>query len=389
MRARTLLASTLLLASCTRVGGDPVVRGPLSPSPPPPAPAALAVWSSLDLPQALLDEAPNLPGVVAWTPVVTGTFDLRAVSGAGAHLRARPRGAILPVSVAAIDPAPLARTGEMAALGAALARNRAALTSSSARLRQLAPGDALWLAGEKGARGFRVGAILPESNLISEEVILPLRAAGSLGLGRPRAMVLAVEVRAWEAVAAAIRARLAASTARVDGYDLEPFPARVGTLDAVGKQLSYLLPAARVKLDFGEFWFLRGRGRRVRIDPAWVARNIVQVSPPLLGTIKCHRDVVPQLTGAMRELSAAGLGDLVGPGASCWSARMQYPNSGALSRHAFGIAVDINSSRNRYGRPPVQDRRLVRVMERWGFAWGGRWTVPDGMHFEFVRRPAR
>ena len=31
-----------------------------------------------------------------------------------------------------------------------------------------------------------------------------------------------------------------------------------------------------------------------------------------------------------------------------------------------------------------QDPRLVRIMERHGFSWGGRWpTVPDGMHFEY------
>jgi D-alanyl-D-alanine carboxypeptidase len=27
------------------------------------------------------------------------------------------------------------------------------------------------------------------------------------------------------------------------------------------------------------------------------------------------------------------------------------------------------------------------VFERWGFTWGGRWLVPDGMHFEFLRFP--
>ena len=33
---------------------------------------------------------------------------------------------------------------------------------------------------------------------------------------------------------------------------------------------------------------------------------------------------------------------------------------------------------NYYGVPPDQDSRLVAVMERWGFAWGGRFIVPDG-----------
>jgi hypothetical protein len=31
------------------------------------------------------------------------------------------------------------------------------------------------------------------------------------------------------------------------------------------------------------------------------------------------------------------------------------------------------------------DPRLIEIMERWGLAWGGRWIVPDGMHFEYLR----
>jgi hypothetical protein len=31
------------------------------------------------------------------------------------------------------------------------------------------------------------------------------------------------------------------------------------------------------------------------------------------------------------------------------------------------------------------DPRVVEIFERWGFEWGGRWLVPDPMHFEFVR----
>ena len=34
------------------------------------------------------------------------------------------------------------------------------------------------------------------------------------------------------------------------------------------------------------------------------------------------------------------------------------------------------------------DRRVVEVFDRWGFQWGGRFLVPDGMHFEFLDFPA-
>jgi hypothetical protein len=42
------------------------------------------------------------------------------------------------------------------------------------------------------------------------------------------------------------------------------------------------------------------------------------------------------------------------------------------------------------GLPAHQDRRVVSIFERWSFTWGGRWLVPDGMHFELLTlRPTR
>jgi hypothetical protein len=57
-----------------------------------------------------------------------------------------------------------------------------------------------------------------------------------------------------------------------------------------------------------------------------------------------------------------------------------------LSHHSWGAAVDINAPENPFGARPTQDPRLVAVMHSNGFAWGGLWVTPDGMHFEF--RPA-
>jgi hypothetical protein len=38
------------------------------------------------------------------------------------------------------------------------------------------------------------------------------------------------------------------------------------------------------------------------------------------------------------------------------------------------------------GQVPTIDQRIVNIMGDWGFTWGGNWTVPDGMHFEFLRK---
>jgi hypothetical protein len=53
--------------------------------------------------------------------------------------------------------------------------------------------------------------------------------------------------------------------------------------------------------------------------------------------------------------------------------------------HAFGLAVDLNVSSNQLGTKGNIDPRVVEIFERWGFAWGGRWSPPDPMHFELAR----
>jgi hypothetical protein len=94
---------------------------------------------------------------------------------------------------------------------------------------------------------------------------------------------------------------------------------------------------------------------------------------------------MPRLRNALGELERRGLARLVDPGdfAGCYAPR-RIPQTGGLSLHALGLAVDLNAQRNPYGKRSRQDRRLVAALERHGFAWGGAWpTVKDAMHFEY------
>jgi hypothetical protein len=140
-----------------------------------------------------------------------------------------------------------------------------------------------------------------------------------------------------------------------------------------------------LKRRFGEFALRLPIGPDwVTPDPAWIRRDIRSVRVPVIGTVTCHRKMIPALRAAMRDLVRRHLQGLVDPGdyAGCYAPR-RIPTSGTLSLHAWGLAVDLNASRNPQGQRPHQDLRLVHVMERHGFWWGGRWpTVPDGMHFE-------
>ena len=95
------------------------------------------------------------------------------------------------------------------------------------------------------------------------------------------------------------------------------------------------------------------------------------------------------------EVEALGLAEHLDHGdfqlaGGCWNARFNRGGDPgfSLSRHSWGTAIDFNPSTNRYGDEPTISPEVVEVFRRWGFSWGGTWTVPDGMHFEWVRLPS-
>jgi hypothetical protein len=95
------------------------------------------------------------------------------------------------------------------------------------------------------------------------------------------------------------------------------------------------------------------------------------------------------LLGAMTQLVEEGLAHLVDPAgfAGCWNPRFTRTVTGTsagLSRHSWGAAIDINAPANPFGSRGTQDARLVRIMQQWGFTWGGEWLIPDPMHFEYL-----
>jgi hypothetical protein len=141
-----------------------------------------------------------------------------------------------------------------------------------------------------------------------------------------------------------------------------------------------------VKELFGEFAARPGPGGSLHVDPQWSLANLVTTNVPLLGTITCNRGIMPQLRGALRELRSRGLGSLIRTFHGCYVPRfIGRDRSNMLSYHSWGVAFDLNLAGNIHGTHPHQDPRLVHILGRWGFAWGGNWLVPDGSHFEYHR----
>lgn len=125
----------------------------------------------------------------------------------------------------------------------------------------------------------------------------------------------------------------------------------------------------------------------IRPDPGWVAANITQGSVPILGTVTCHRLMIPRLAGALGDVVDAGLADEIRPNdyGGCYVPRfIDRDPTKPLSNHAFGLAVDLNVSTNGLGTPGDMHPDIVRIFRAWGFNWGGIWSRPDPMHFELT-----
>lgn len=60
-------------------------------------------------------------------------------------------------------------------------------------------------------------------------------------------------------------------------------------------------------------------------------------------------------------------------------------SSQKTSTHAWGIAIDLNPHENPLGAKPVMNERVILVFEDHGFVWGGNWSRPDGMHFQYAK----
>jgi hypothetical protein len=377
-----------------RAGSPPASSSPLPAGTTPPADGKLPAdtilaWTVGGLPPGFAAAVRRLPGVAHVVVVSSGTAQLsRTLAAGGAVVSRPPPGMFIPVEVASADPVALAPfwPAELRPGLIALARGQALLGVTSAAIRHLGPGGTLVFApphGTASAPPIRVGGVVPDAAVGAAEVFVGPRAALALGVARPRYLL----VDPGDAVPAArveraIRSVLPSGTLlRLRTRSQTPF-LRQG--DAV-------LAPVMVKKLFGEFAAdpRANAGGWFTMSPAWVRRHIVTAAVPILGRVTCNRRVVSQLRAALEEVRARGLASLIDPGdyGGCYTPRLLSaadPSAGP-GHHAWGIAIDINVSRNPFGGTPTQDPRIVAIFRRWGFTWGGRWLFPDGMHFEAIR----
>ena len=317
----------------------------------------LLVWAPGGFSEKEVGRVRDSTRVAAISAVRTGI--LAAASG-------RPGYRVVPVEMMAVDTnAYTSATGRPGRKLATLLPKGAVLSKTGAKLRRVKSGGKLKLDGH---RTLRVSGVVDDALLGGYEVALERNLASHYGIRR--AAYLLVRPRgSVDALRAEIRKLLKRRSVRFVTPGDRAF-VRGG--DGV-------LPLSQVKARFGEFSL--PSLRRGRPDPAWTRANLVTRTVPLLGRVRCHKLVVDQLGKAMADLERQQLANLVDVGdfrrdGGCWSPRLlRDARGGKLSRHAWGIAVNLKVN---------ADERLLRTMAQHGFVWGGDFARPDTTHFEWV-----
>jgi len=144
------------------------------------------------------------------------------------------------------------------------------------------------------------------------------------------------------------------------------------------------LTNAQVKRIFGSFNYTTNKNGSINIQGGWAVNNIVKIIVANK-TIWCHRLVADSLQWALVAADAQRLIDWSDRGMGCFVPRLTKRLSGgysaSLSRHAWGIAIDLNPTRYPYGTTKQQPQALLDIMSKRGFEIV---VKKDPMHFEFT-----
>lgn len=133
--------------------------------------------------------------------------------------------------------------------------------------------------------------------------------------------------------------------------------------------------------------------------PEWEAANLVFAHLPgplplswipekTVTRFRCHRKVrIPFERAFQNIFERPDVWKEIGDFGGCYVLRKQR-NSSVPSKHALGIAVDLDVGDNPMGRHPISNMHpfIVERFEAEGFAWGGTFIGArcDPMHFEFA-----
>lgn len=131
----------------------------------------------------------------------------------------------------------------------------------------------------------------------------------------------------------------------------------------------------------------------------WERANIVSIVPPYqmtyagkaIKSIRVHKKVAESL---LRVLNAIWLASGKNQarvdfwGASVYGGAYNYRltrGGNSLSSHSWGCAIDLDPARNGFGDSTPNFAKVPEVLKAFadeGWTWGGKWSKPDGMHWQ-------
>jgi hypothetical protein len=344
----------------------------------------ITVASTREMPASLVAKAQQVASAIGAqsAPIDQSSLSLVAVVRNGAVVAGPPAGLRYPLSSQGW-PVDTARTILAASVADVISSADAVVMGeTSAAVHGARTGDALDVIGPDGnVRRLTVGAVVPDALASFAEIVMSQETARSMGFARPSRVLIYGFTNRTEAeaqVRAAIPDEMNVVKVRISWVPQDPDTIR---------------STAWIKQNLGLFAYRPTGGGAIAIEQGWIDANLVDARLPIIGTIRCHRIVAEAAAKALADIEAAGLAGLIDVGdtrrsGGCHAAReIVSPgnNSGGnLSRHSWGAALDINPSTNGFGRRPTMDPRIVEIFRRNGFAWGGTFITPDGMHFEYV-----
>jgi hypothetical protein len=130
--------------------------------------------------------------------------------------------------------------------------------------------------------------------------------------------------------------------------------------------------------------------------PPCPRERIVNIFPGgLTRALPVHERVAGIFTAFVDELAARTGYKVEGEQQDDWGYSPRHIDNDpkkAWSNHAWGLAVDINAPANPQKHPlttnmPAWVKERGPLMHTYGLRWGGHFSDPDPMHFEFMLRP--
>lgn len=327
---------------------------------------ALRATLSEGVTDEILQQVRTVPGVAAAAGVVLSQLEIEAPSGN------------TQITVAGVDPdefRPLAPdlTAQARFVWEGLHRSQTFIANEEYQILGGQPIQSIAAQGPGGRQVLQIGGVATNGAPSLAGAIMSRRQADQLGLGSPTMLIVGVSA---DAKAADVTKALNGVLPDVSFESMLPPSGRSFFAGTSAQQA------------IGSFSFTVNPDGSINQDRKWINEHLASERMPIIGTVRCHKVMLPQLRAALEEIENSGLAHLLKPeqAGRCFQPRFveRDPVNHSLSKHAWGLAIDLNVYDNPEGSVPKMDSRIVAIFEKWGFRWGGRWTKPDGMHFELA-----